>query len=470
MFLSTLLLSQENDILEMKQWEEDSLLRSGIFSHCVIDVESGKILSSYNRNKFLIPASCLKVVTCYSALRLLGSSFTFTTRIGTDGNYSPDSTELNGNIILESNGDPTLQSRFFYTDDSLLVDKWVQMIKKNRLKKIKGKIVFNLGMFPPTIPENWIWGDVSNAYGAAIFPINYRDNTIRYIFKTGAAGTKSELITTEPSFLFKTMKIKNYVISKGNEDEAFVTGCPFSYEKRILGSLPVSKNEFKLKGSCPEPWRWLFYDLLQSLKKEGITLTDTIPYVQPFDEPKTYSVSTILYTHHSPKLEKIVKIALTHSHNLYTEALLIAALGNGNGFQGIVRIMKFLESRNIPVQEISMQDGSGLSRNNLVTTHFFSQLLFSIAQDKKYFTYLYNSLPVSGKSGTLLHIGNLTPLANNLTAKTGFVNKVRSFAGYMKTKSGKMVCFSLIVNNYNGSYSYVQNKMTDFMLSIYEKM
>lgn len=457
------------DVLNMSAWEKDSLFNGGVFSYCIKDAESGELLGEYNSGKYLIPASTMKVFTTYAALKILGSGYRFQTRLGTDGSFSSDSTELNGNLILEGDGDPTFQSKFFYDEDSLIVHQWVRNLKNRGIKKINGRIVMDMKKFPVTIPENWIWSDLSNAYGAFIAPINYRDNQIRYVFKTSTAGEKSELLRIVPESVFPLMHIKNYVISKGNEDDAYVMGSPFEYRKKIFGKLPVQQQPFYLKGSMPEPWYCIFSDFKNELKKNGIQLTDTVPIFQFYDENPVYQIKHVLITHFSPTLDKIIKVLLTYSHNLYSEALLIA-IGKGNMHAGIERIKKFMADKKWDTYRFQMTDGSGLSRNNLVCTELFTTMLHHLASDKKNYSIIYNALPVAGKNGTLLKVGKGTPLENNLRAKTGYINKVRSFAGYMKTKSGRNIAFSFIINNYDAPFTVAQKKMTDFMLEMYEKL
>ncbi|MCX8080871.1 MAG: D-alanyl-D-alanine carboxypeptidase/D-alanyl-D-alanine-endopeptidase [Bacteroidia bacterium] len=456
------------DVLNMALWEKDSAYNAGVFSYSVRDLESGELMAEYQSGKYVVPASTLKLVTSYAALKLLGPGFRFQTMVGTDGIFSPDSAELTGNIIIEGEGDPTLQSRFFYEEDTLIATEWVKKLKQKGLKTIKGKIVIDMKKFPVTIPDNWIWSDLSNAYGAFISPLNYRDNQMRYVFKTASSGEKAEVLGTLPEFLFRNMDIKNYVISKGTEDDAYVTGSPFEYRKKIFGKLPPHQAQFYLKGSLPEPWLALFHDMKNQLKAQGIFLADTLPVFQFHDDKSEFVIRHTLLTHFSPTLDKMIRVLLTYSHNLYTEALLIA-MGKGNLHQGIERVKKLLSEKGLDYDHLHMSDGSGLSRNNLVTTDFFTQLLYRIYQDKKIYGIINNSLPVSGKNGTLLKVGKGTPLEGNLRAKTGYINKVRSFAGYMKTKSGKNIAFSLIVNNYDASFSAAQKKLTDFMLEIYDK-
>jgi D-alanyl-D-alanine carboxypeptidase/D-alanyl-D-alanine-endopeptidase (penicillin-binding protein 4) len=456
------------DLLNLSAWEKDSLFNGGIFSYCIKDVESGELLAEYNSGKYLIPASTLKLFTSYAALKILGPGFRFQTRLGTDGSFNADSTELNGNLILEGDGDPTFQSKFFYDEDSLIVRQWVLNLKNKGIRKINGKIVLDMKKFPVTIPENWIWSDLSNAYGAFISPLNYRDNQIRYVFKTSVAGEKSELLGIVPESVLPLMNVKNYVISKGNEDDAYVMGSPFEYRKKIFGKLPVQQHPFFLKGSMPEPWYCIYHDLKNELAKNGIVLSDTIPFFQFHDENIKYQIKQVLVTHFSPTLDKIIKILLTYSHNLYSEAILIA-IGKGNLHTGIERIRKFMSEKKWDGYRFQMTDGSGLSRNNLVCTELFTTMLQQLASDKKNYSIIYNSLPVAGKNGTLQKVGKGTALENNLRAKTGYINKVRSFAGYMKTKSGKNIAFSFIINNFDAPFSVAQKKMTDFMLEMYDK-
>jgi D-alanyl-D-alanine carboxypeptidase/D-alanyl-D-alanine-endopeptidase (penicillin-binding protein 4) len=79
-----------------------------------------------------------------------------------------------------------------------------------------------------------------------------------------------------------------------------------------------------------------------------------------------------------------------------------------------------------------------------------------------------NSLPVAGVSGSLKSFGKGTALENNLKAKSGYITRARSYAGYMKTKSGKEICLSLVINNYNGTPTETKKKMEQIFLKLFE--
>jgi len=68
----------------------------------------------------------------------------------------------------------------------------------------------------------------------------------------------------------------------------------------------------------------------------------------------------------------------------------------------------------------------------------------------KYFSEYYSSLPDAGKEGTLKYSFKDPVFDSKLKAKSGSMTRVRSFAGYFTTKSGKNLVFSIIINNYSG--------------------
>jgi len=65
-----------------------------------------------------------------------------------------------------------------------------------------------------------------------------------------------------------------------------------------------------------------------------------------------------------------------------------------------------------------------------------------------YSGYFYDSLPIAGVDGTIKYRMRETPAENNVHAKTGFITSCRCLSGYVTTKSGRDLVFSMMVNNY----------------------
>ena len=140
----------------------------------------------------------------------------------------------------------------------------------------------------------------------------------------------------------------------------------------------------------------------------------------------------------SPSITTMVKFALTWSDNLLAERLVRAAsrsAGFSNDDFGVSdTIHKMLETLQIDSSGLDVRDGSGLSKEDRVNVRLIANLLIKIRNDQK-FAAIYEGLPVSGESGTLLsRFIKTAPQAVGLVrAKTGTLNGTVSLAGYVES-------------------------------------
>jgi D-alanyl-D-alanine carboxypeptidase/D-alanyl-D-alanine-endopeptidase (penicillin-binding protein 4) len=133
---------------------------------------------------------------------------------------------------------------------------------------------------------------------------------------------------------------------------------------------------------------------------------------------------------------------------------------------GIAAILEFWRSRGIETGGLYMEDGSGLSARNGVSAKIMSEIMRKMYVDSKSFPDFKNLLAISGKTGTFKNLGKGSLLENNLRGKGGSMSRVRSYTGYITTKSKRNVAFSVIVNNYNCSGSAIKQRLETLMLSI----
>ena len=101
----------------------------------------------------------------------------------------------------------------------------------------------------------------------------------------------------------------------------------------------------------------------------------------------------------------------------------------------------FWKAKGIDPNSLNITDGSGLSPADRVTTLTMATILQS-AKGTAWFNDFYESLPVY----------------NNMKMKSGSINGVLTYAGY-QTYNGRELCFSIMVNNFNGSGNAVKEKM-----------
>ena len=213
-----------------------------------------------------------------------------------------------------------------------------------------------------------------------------------------------------------------------------------------------------LISKLPDPPAYLANNLRASLVKSGVGVSGKVisKVVDPNPESRT-----VITTYKSPTLKDIVYDTNQRSDNANAEALLRMVGFQKEGDQtlesGRKVIREHLEKSKFDTNGLNIFDGSGLSRSNLVTpiaqVKFLTELM-----DEPYFKDYFESLPIGGQSGTLKKSfqGNGY---GQVFAKTGTLNRVKTLAGYIKTRSGKLLPFSLMINNYTGSVDQVKARM-----------
>ena len=107
----------------------------------------------------------------------------------------------------------------------------------------------------------------------------------------------------------------------------------------------------------------------------------------------------------------------------------------------------FLKTAGIRPEALVLDDGSGLSRNDMITAEASVQLLTFMSKHR-YANIFRDALPIAGVDGTLRNRMRGTPAENNLRAKTGSLSSAASLAGYLTTAAGEKLAFSIMVNNY----------------------
>jgi D-alanyl-D-alanine carboxypeptidase/D-alanyl-D-alanine-endopeptidase (penicillin-binding protein 4) len=115
----------------------------------------------------------------------------------------------------------------------------------------------------------------------------------------------------------------------------------------------------------------------------------------------------------------------------------------------------------VTADRIAIQDGSGLSRLDLVTPRASAQLLLAISRTASSGAFR-ESLPIAGTDGTLE--GRLKSFAGKVLAKTGSLTYDSSLSGYVTTSNGEVFSFSIMCNDLVGRGGSV--KLIDQVVSI----
>jgi D-alanyl-D-alanine carboxypeptidase/D-alanyl-D-alanine-endopeptidase (penicillin-binding protein 4) len=450
-------------------------LKHGLWSVFVLNTETGKVLLDINGEKSLAPASNLKLLTSAVALSILGSEKRFKTYLEYNGTITRDGT-LTGDIFIRGEGDPTLGSG--QIPDVLplpeLMDQWVEAIQSKGIRKIEGNIIADdsyLDFMP--LPGDWFWEDMGNYYAAGTSGLCINENMYRLYFRPGKkVGNPATVLRTDPNV--PGLEFINHMKTGavGSGDNGFIYGAPWQYIHQLEGTVPAGVNEFSIKGALPDPARFAAGCLYDHLVKNKISVTGKIATVREIgtESQKRHQFSVIT----SPALKEIVYRLNKKSVNIYTEQLLKILgkemKGSGTFENGFEVLEEWLDDKNIYNDGLFLHDGSGLSRANATPTRFFAELLKAISNDAIFNDY-YHSLSVAGDPNDIGYMKNMckgTRAAKNLRAKTGLINRVRAHSGYVSTRSGVRLSFSMIANDYKGSYRAIDRIHEKIMIQLAE--
>jgi D-alanyl-D-alanine carboxypeptidase/D-alanyl-D-alanine-endopeptidase (penicillin-binding protein 4) len=466
------LLKLKNEIELLKK---DKAFKHAGWSICVMSSKTGKTIVEYNSEMLLTPASTMKVFTTATALSLLGSSFKFETTLQYSGKIDSSGT-LVGNIYIKGGGDPTFGSdRFQGTNADVILNSWIEIIKSKGIKKIEGKVIGDAEIFDNILvsPE-WSWEDIGNYYGTGACGLSIFENQYHVYFDAGKnIGDSAKIDNIFPEIPYMDI-INNVKTGKANSgDNVIIFGSPFSNIRIMEGTMPLGKNNYSVEGSIPDPSYYFAYYFNRKLIENGVIATNPPSTVRHLRLNKE-SVDTsriFIAKHISPSLESIVSITNLKSVNTFAEHIL-KMLGENKELEGTYDagakvVENFLISKKIDVAGFAMNDGSGLSPLNRVTTKQMAGFLLQFINDPAYEAF-YNSLPVAGKSGSIASLFKGTFAENNLRAKSGFFSWTRAYAGYVFNKSNDLLTFSIIVNNYDCKPLEMKTKLEKLMLLIAE--
>jgi len=454
------------------QLSADADLKHAGFGFCLIDVDENKIIAQHNPDLGLLPASSLKVVTTATALGVLGANYQFKTTLEYDGDLLPDGT-LRGNIYIKGSGDPTLASHEMegVMGFDELMQNFADAIKQAGIKRIDGGIVGDASFFETKATgRTWIWEDMGNYYGGGTYGLNIHENLYYLDFQQSAKlnqAPRVAAIRPKVPDLDIINELQSAAANTG--DNAYIFGSPYTRVRYVRGTLPIGAGTFTVKGSLPEPAYFAAYHLAKTLEKNNIYTGMCMRTQRIFTENKNPK-RRVIFTVTSPPLRDIIKRANIKSINLYCESLL-KTMGaekqvKGTTESGLEVIKKYWTARGLDMTGFVMRDGSGLSTRNAISTKHLAQIMRKVAKDPTIFEDFNASLPLAGKNGALKNMFEGTAAAGNIRAKSGYMEGVRSYTGYVKNKAGKLMAFSIIVNNYSGSAGAMRKKIEKVMAAM----
>ena len=444
---------------------------AGSFAFSLVTADSNIVLAEYNSGHSLVPASVQKIVTTGVALAKLGNNFHFTTTLQYDGKIDPATHTLNGNIYIRGGGDPSLGSdEFEGTKIDNLMETWIKAIRKMGIDSITGSIIGDAELFEQDpIPAGWAWEDVESWYGIGACGLNFHENT----YDISITCTKNSAICkVTPAIADLNLHNQICINPSLTKNYMYVLGAPYMNERVLLGEV---NSDYEEKSAIPDPADACASTLKNYLRQNGIGVRDSgsttvrkLKLLGKYVKAERKS----FHTTYSPPLASLVYYTNNVSQNFYAECILKAlsvnSCGYGSTSGGVNAVINYWKEKKLDLRGFYMTDGSGVSRYNGITAKQLTDMLVVYTKDASMFNTFYNSLPVAGESGTIRKLAKETAAQGNLRAKSGFMSRVRSYTGYVRSKKGKLLAFSMMANNHSWDPIGIRNKMEKLMVLMAE--
>ncbi len=450
-------------------------LAQGFFAIKIVSLDTGLVIYEQNANKFARPASNMKLYTVAAALDRLTPDYHFMTSVY--AKEKPDDGKIKGDLIVYGRGDPSLAARFNNGDYFKGINDLADRIVAAGVKRIKGDLVGDESYFNGApLGGGWEWEDLQWADGAQVSALTINDNVIDVTVKP-SEKPGAPLVTTTVPGPFIAIANRGTTSAKGGKSDLRLYRAVGANVLEISGSLPAGDNGFEGKVAIPEPALAFVTMLRDALVKRGVKIDGRIRTIDarsggsivPYDPELG-----LLRFNQAPALLEIANLpsqpfgaiatqTLKPSQNLYTELILRtlsrATIGANlstqlttrgsqtNEESGLIVVRDFLRQAGVNESDLVINDGSGLSRNDMITANATVQLLTFMSKHR-YFTTFRDALPIAGVDGTLRTRMKGTPAEGNLRAKTGSLNSVASLSGYVTTAAGERLVFSMMLNNY----------------------
>jgi len=407
----------------------------------VRDEVSGETLYGRNAGLRMIPASNNKALTSAAAMDVLGADFRFATNVSADGTQQGN--VLRGNLYLKGTGDPTILAKDY--------DDLAAKVAASGVTKVTGNLVADDTAFDSVrLGTEWGWDDQPYYYMPQISALtvasdtDYNPGTVIVEVRPGAAGQPAQLKVIPDT---RYVKLVNRVTT-GTATDISVVREHGTNNIVVSGSIATGAT-FQDYSTVWEPTGLAAAVFRDALKRHGVrvegrtTIRPTPAGTRPIADRQSMPLSQLLIP--------FLKLSNNGHSEALTKAMGRRVFGQGTWDAGIRATAQSLTRLGLDVGAIYRVDGSGLSRQDLVSPNQITNL-FRGAAAQPWFTTWYDALPIAGVpdrlvGGTLRNRMRNTPAANNVRGKTGSLTGVSILSGYVTDADGDRLVFSIMLNN-----------------------
>jgi D-alanyl-D-alanine carboxypeptidase/D-alanyl-D-alanine-endopeptidase (penicillin-binding protein 4) len=430
------------------------VMARGTWGVHVVSLDRGETLFAHNAGKLMMPASNMKILTLAATAEQFGWDHCFTTTLETTAPI--ENGVLRGDLFVRGGGDPTISTRG--KRNEIVFDEWAAALKAAGITTIDGRIVGDDQAFEDQgIGPGWSWDYLEAGYAAPVGALQYNDNTADLTSAPGGAVGDPAIVRLAPG---TGLAVVNHVRTVDPAPDR--PRGSINVERRIdrpeilvSGMIPLGSPAVIRTVAVLNTTLFFAQSLKDALIARGLTVTgDAVDGDEIAGEllDSAGSERRVLVTTASPPLRELAIVLMKVSQNQYAETLL-KALGTARGGLGTTTAGRraageTFRAWGIPDDGYVMSDGSGLSRYDYVAPSTITTILARMYRDERHRDAFTATLPIAGKDGTISTRMRRTRAEGNAIAKTGSIANVRSLSGYVKTRDGEALAFSILANDF----------------------
>ncbi|HEY9189527.1 MAG TPA: D-alanyl-D-alanine carboxypeptidase/D-alanyl-D-alanine-endopeptidase [Sulfurovum sp.] len=416
--------------------------------------KKGKVIASLNADKTRTPASVIKVFTTYAAALKLGFDYRWPTQFYKAGNLTNG--VLHGDLVIKGFGDPTLNAKDLETI--------VNDIRAKGIRQITGDIVIDRSYFQ--VGDRDSSGFDQNLYSA----YNAMPDAMMFNERVVTICVNPKERRAYKKHADESYRVVNQLEHVNKPCRGKYSWPGVSIDKSEV--IPTVLLKGKISKQCGErnickvitkPYKSFYYALKEKMNEAGIAVRGTLKL------KKVPGNATMLFTHHSEPLEKIISTTSKESNNLYARHLMLhlgaqvygAPATLEKGRDAIVSILRAKGA--LGRGTLKIDNGSGLSRISKMNARQLGQLY-----DDAYVHFgqkWMETLSIAGIDGTMKRRFRHTVVSKKAWMKTGTIKRVKNIGGYVKNRAGKLYTVVILINSSKAKYrgTKLQNEILEWL-------
>jgi len=439
--------------LEQLQFDLHSIFTSAGIDHAfwgvsVRSLKNDELLFSMNAGRMQTPASNQKLITTAVAAEKLGWDFKYSTKIYSLG--PQDGEDLNGDLVIVSNGDPTINTR--HPERWGAFDAWGKALYEKGIRRVNGQLIGDDNAFAePGWGFGWSWDDLSLGYGAAVGALQYNENQVELLIGPGIEPGSRAIISQSPPGSGIILNHDVTTVAEGQPSRVSLVRVPGSNMLTVSGQVAIGSPAISEIAAVPNPTILYLNALRQALARNGVFVAGSPLDIDDARLKPDYSKATLLLEDQSAPLKSIIDVCLKFSRNEYAETLLYSlapTLTEATPEAGLEVVRETLRSWGVAPELYIARDGSGLSRNDYASPDAFIGLLTHMWKDPRHIESYRSAMPNAGVDGTLSSRLKQSVAAERVFAKTGSMSNVRSLSGYLMTLDNEPIAFSFMATGF----------------------